>query len=229
MVLREEDPDTSGGYNFRLKFQQKVPTAWGGILGDIIHNLRSAYDLLACDLVRVHDENGVTQGTGFPISKCRNEKYVMQKLAGASQRAIDLVHDLKPYKEGNENLWCIHRLDILDKHRLIMPVTFLMGGHGAYVTKSQIADIPFALDPPQMLFMPTNKIRIRQAEDGMVIDWILNICPEPSSVHGDVTVNVAFAVDEFLSGEPVIPSLHRLLDFTKQTVSLFAAEIFGIT
>jgi len=57
-LLPEHNPRTRL-HDFRLKYRrQQIPTpaAWGGILGDIIDNLRCAYDLLACDLVRANGE-----------------------------------------------------------------------------------------------------------------------------------------------------------------------------
>src|SRR5207248_1202546 len=33
-----------------------------------------------------------------------------------------ITRDIKPYDGGNEAIWPIHRLDIADKHRLLIPV-----------------------------------------------------------------------------------------------------------
>jgi hypothetical protein len=59
--------------------------------GDIVHNLRGAYDLLACDLVR-HNGGEVTRGTGFPISASLDgfTQNLPRQLSGASDTAIDL-------------------------------------------------------------------------------------------------------------------------------------------
>ena len=39
------------------------------------------------------------------------------------QDAIDAIKAIKPYKGGNNTLWRLHRLNIIDKHRLLMAAT----------------------------------------------------------------------------------------------------------
>ena len=48
-----------------------VPYSISLIAGDVVHNLRSALDHLACHLVEANSEN-VTINTGFPIFKSAN-------------------------------------------------------------------------------------------------------------------------------------------------------------
>jgi hypothetical protein len=64
-------------------------------------------------------------------------------------------------------------------------------------------------------------------EEGTVIFWMRPVVTEPYVIDCDVTVNIAFGDGEFFGGKPVIPSLHQLIEFTEQTVSLFDAEIFN--
>jgi hypothetical protein len=92
-------------------------------LGDCVHNLRSALDLLAVELVRA---NGGTPGdyTAFPVgSDYRHfQTSAIRRVNGASTKAIDLICRLKPYRRQDSLIYRLHRLDIADKHQLIIPV-----------------------------------------------------------------------------------------------------------
>ena len=59
----------------QLRIQDSVPASWGGIVGDVVHNLRSAFDILAHALVLA---NGGTPGdhTLFPFSR-RHEDLII--------------------------------------------------------------------------------------------------------------------------------------------------------
>ena len=37
-----------------------------------------------------------------------------------SKRSIDAIDGTKPYKGGTDELWILHRLDIIDKHRTLL-------------------------------------------------------------------------------------------------------------
>jgi hypothetical protein len=91
--------------------------------GDVIHNLRSALDHLAYNLVQVAG-NKPYSGTGFPIaeSMTKYETVKARKVEGMSSDAKRAIDGLKPYRGGNEPLWRIHDLDIVDKHRGLVVV-----------------------------------------------------------------------------------------------------------
>jgi hypothetical protein len=88
--------------------------------GDIVHNLRSALDHLAHQLVLVGSPGKEpTRRIEFPIAKdfATYEKDKRAKVEGMRQDAIAAIDALKPYKGGNDDLWRIHELDNIDKHR----------------------------------------------------------------------------------------------------------------
>jgi hypothetical protein len=108
--------------NFRAK-----PEEFGTVVGDAIHNMRSALDLAAVELVRLNSSD--TKGVMFPFS--RNEQEFLKALKNknidrASMRAQELIRELRPYGGGNEVLRSLHELDIQDKHHTLIPnTTFL--------------------------------------------------------------------------------------------------------
>jgi hypothetical protein len=93
--------------------------------GDVVHNLRTALDHLAHQLVLVGTPEGIpARQVEFPIldSKEDYEKRKAAKTHGMRADAIQAIDDLKPYKEGNPALWRLRELDNIDKHRMILSV-----------------------------------------------------------------------------------------------------------
>jgi hypothetical protein len=102
---------------------QKIPIISFNILtttGDTIHNLRSALDHLAYQLVLVGTP-GVepSRQVEFPIAKdvTTYETDKPRKVKGMRPEAVDAIDALKPYHGGTEAFWRIHELDNIDKHR----------------------------------------------------------------------------------------------------------------
>jgi hypothetical protein len=93
------------------------------IAGDAIHNLRSALDLLAYQLVDAYSGKA-GDATAFPIWRTEGQFLGGSAgyMRGAHPDAIRVMRNLKPYKGGNETLWRLHRLDATDKHRLLLAV-----------------------------------------------------------------------------------------------------------
>jgi hypothetical protein len=93
------------------------------IAGDAIQNLRSALDYLACALVRVTGTEP-SKYVCFPISESepltkQQQSAFARNVEGMRQDAIDAIKRVKPYKGGDDTLWRLHRLNIIDKHRLL--------------------------------------------------------------------------------------------------------------
>jgi hypothetical protein len=70
----------------------------------------------------------------FPIARSlkRYEEIKPRKLRGVRKDAIDAIDALKPYKSGNNELWFLHALNNIDKHRLVLTVghDHLFSGEG---------------------------------------------------------------------------------------------------
>lgn len=109
------------GFQFRFEVQG-VPDEMGAIIGDIIHNLRAALDLLASDLCRISQKP--TNKVYFPF--CEEEGRLDEAIRDKNfdrcgQPAVRLLRELKPYRQGNVALRALHDLDILDKHQMLIP------------------------------------------------------------------------------------------------------------
>lgn len=120
-----------------ITINELPPKMISPMIGDVIHNLRAALDLLACECVRINGKSD--EKVYFPF--CDDPAFLddmikNKKLDRASPAVIDLVKNLKPYKGGNQALRAVHDLDIQDKHSAIIPSLGLISGPGMAMTLS---------------------------------------------------------------------------------------------
>jgi len=96
------------------------------LVGDFIHNLRSALDNLAWELAHLPPKRVFTESDErhihFPIFKCRDSTYLSRR--GLFPPAVAEIFDsLQPYVRGDafrdDPLWQLNELWTLDKHRAI--------------------------------------------------------------------------------------------------------------
>jgi len=116
----EEAPNTLA---WIARIRHPVPLSISPIIGDVVHNLRAALDLLACDLVRLNHKS--TRKVSFPFSTREEDlsKAIKERnfhLAGAD--VVQATRRLKPYSGGNLALRAIHDVDLADKHQSLLPV-----------------------------------------------------------------------------------------------------------
>jgi len=123
-------PDTKPGHEgLNLWFMTRIdpiPSEVSVLAGEAIHNIRSALDHLACQLVRVY--GGTVSGqTSFPIFRSTqiDEPTFARKVEGMSQVAKDKIRTIEPFKNGKgHDLWVLHELDIADKHHGLLTTLF---------------------------------------------------------------------------------------------------------
>jgi hypothetical protein len=118
---------------------RQVPDSITCITGDIIQNLVTALDHMAYQLVD-HCTGGKPprpKKIYFPIADDK-EKYdalKRSKLDGVSVHVISMIDSIEPYKEGSRSLWELYRLNIIEKHRLLLTV----GSQAAGIHLGQLA------------------------------------------------------------------------------------------
>lgn len=178
------------------------------VAGDAIHNLRSALDHLAWQLV---EASGSTAGTwtGFPIydpSKFSTHKkevaFFERKVQGMRPEIVDAIRRENPYKGGNHTLWAIHDLNIVDKHHLLLATGFAS-------PRFRVRD---TFDVPLMGWFP-----IKEGEDIVTITH---------KVSPDEKIEFAFEIilgeDGVFQGEPLLVAFQTMLDVVKNLVSNFS-------
>jgi 3-hydroxymyristoyl/3-hydroxydecanoyl-(acyl carrier protein) dehydratase len=107
----------------------------GVILGDAVHNMRTALDLMASELARINDKSD--KDVYFPFSSSQSSFEAAIKSRNfhkAGDEAVSLLMKFAPYRGGNNHLRAIHDLDIQDKHSSVLETEKTMNIHleGSY-------------------------------------------------------------------------------------------------
>jgi hypothetical protein len=188
------------------------------VIGDALHNLRSALDLLY--YATVLECGGVpTKWTRFPVRDTRDA--LIAPLTGALEKqqinakVSEVILDVvKPYETGNYALWALDDLNIRDKHQLLVPVFQLMRFGGIRLEDDQHR--PFAWREWIVLGGP-NRVRIQQSEG-------INLTVKDKG-HAAGTIAFEFGVP--FEGKQVIPTLLRIAEDVTRTLEAFEPLFFG--
>lgn len=117
------DMDPSHFHAWIARIRRPVPAQFSAIIGDVVHNLRTALDLLACDLVRVSGKSAKAVYFPFCATAAELPQAIRNRnLHHAGHDVVKAVMSLKPYAVGNPALRAIHDMDIADKHQALVPV-----------------------------------------------------------------------------------------------------------
>ncbi len=108
------------------------------MIGDAIHNLRCALDIIYRDTLKRLSPSGFdSTRTKFPVSDTKKHlETTLTKTAkvDATSPLFDfMVNRLRSYdanEGGDFYIWAIHRLDIHDKHQLLIPVLNILAIDG---------------------------------------------------------------------------------------------------
>lgn len=226
---------SSGDLVRRIRLLEAPPLEWALDLGDAIHNARSALDLLAWRLVEV-DGGHPNQKTQFPIVEddVGFTSVLKRNLAGTSEDTRQLVRELKPWKRGNPALYELHRLDIQDKHRMLVPVLAHYAGLqvnviGVADPADNVPDLTVPLlfqstDGPQILQDGDEVYRrseaVRRADetaDPEIAKWI--------RIEDEPAISFAFGGDAGLPLRTVLPGLSQLIESVRSAVEPLTVRV----
>jgi len=133
--LAEHDNPDKTERRFRIKVNHPPDVlGWGVQIGDAIHNLRSALDLIAWQAA---GGDGVAPDwTEFPIFKDKSLYFRERRPGGLSKikgvtepRYRAIFEKCQPWcnPDGHDRdaLWMLHEFDRIDKHRVVTPVVMV--------------------------------------------------------------------------------------------------------
>ena len=218
---------------FKIKVSEEIPENFPAVIGDAVHNLRSALDHLVWSLVLVNGETP-DERTQFPINYSLDslEKAIPRTLKGVSDKAISAIKQLQPYKggygkPGNEILWALFDLDRIDKHRSIVLV-------GTVHTQTQLR---FCVGNPlqknfQWIGPPiiaANQTLSGPVKDGQTIAEITQsgLLPPEVNLHGSVTFSIRFGEGSAVAGEPIAEVLPVIGQHVQSIIDTFDQRFFG--
>lgn len=202
VVMADLDANFPSQHNFSTV--PTLPVDVMTVAGDVVHNLRTALDHLARQLVLVGMEcapivpltERELRRIEFPIAETidKYESEKAGKIKGMLPEAIEAIDRLKPYKGGNDALWRISELDNIDKHRSLFTLgkDFLFTADwfsGAYLMKAE---------NPLFAGIESEMEKDVQSE-----------------------IEEAFSQPQVTEANALLPSLHQLADFVDNLIFSF--------
>ncbi len=120
------EPDAERGYYLVKAIRVRETNDWALLLGDFLHNVRSALDHMVWQLVLANDERP-SRSNEFPIAVDPGwfDRKAKRYLAGVHDDAIAVIRSLQPFRVSDEGkrkldpLWLLNELENVDKHRLV--------------------------------------------------------------------------------------------------------------
>jgi hypothetical protein len=179
------------------------------VIGDALHNLRSALDVLYYGQVV-----GQTRYTRFPILDTREKLVVTLENALEKKQITPEIYSLildtvQPYEAGNYPLWFLDKLNIRDKHQLLIPVEKLMRFDNIRLED----DKQMPVSARQFYLMEdSSRMRIIDSESR-------NITVKDK---GKATTAIFFSVaGSFIQDQTVIPTLNGIAEEVTRTIEAF--------
>ena len=121
-------PDAKGTWYESRFTVPNTPEMAPTLIGDVIHNVRTSLDHMASEMARMNGKSD--KHVHFPFAEDAGQLDTMIKKKNfdfCGQDAVDLLKTFKPYRHGNVELRTLHDLDILDKHRDLVPEAYVAG------------------------------------------------------------------------------------------------------
>lgn len=210
-----------------------TPIRLTAILGDVIHNLRSSLDHLAYQLVWVGTSAQPSSHVYFPIAddKAKYPEQRTRQMKGATQAAIAVIDALAPYKGGNDTLWKLHKLNNVDKHRVLVTAgsafqSVSIGAHmsremSRHLTASGMAS-EFSEFPALDLFIrPADRMFPLKPGDELFIDG-----PDAEvNEKLQFRFEVAFGEQDVVFGEPILESVGSMVKAVESTLPIFESHL----
>jgi hypothetical protein len=198
-IVTEDDPQT-GNKIIKVRSVANLPPFAPMIVGDIVHNLRSALDHAMVEILRdakdVHFPFGKTQ------KDFENHPTFRWIAKNRPKLADKLKADVVAYETGQPSIWAASKLDNIDKHNLLIGTIVVKKLAGVRIESPNLrmgAGADFLFD------------------EGGVVNFA-NV-PGPVTVvdSGIPQAAILFEVEP-LRGQPVIQSLVEMQKLTLQTI-----------
>jgi len=209
-LLIAPHPEVEGKTVVVARVEGTIPEEIALIAGDVVHNLRTSLDHVVCCLVA---ENGQSMDdVSFPFARSARyfKKSASKKIRKIPTAAKILIKRLKPYRGGNDFLYCLHELDIRDKHRTLTLCTIYMGSWSGTFSCDHPIDVsagPFApLEQGVHLFTFPTGAKFEQ--------------------NLGITFTISLADVEGANGEPIIDLLTKFVRLCERIIGIFERRFF---
>jgi hypothetical protein len=209
---------------FYVSFTEQMPFEFAAIVGDILHDLRSSLDHIAYYLVCVGQASqGPFPHVYFPIFESAQKYHAnkLEKTKGMRPDALKAIDSVEPYSGGNGTvLWHLHKMNNVDKHRLLLPVWASLAAHSLPRSqKKHFTKILQATYPGGIPFDFTHAANgpVLLKDGAPILTLPIAEVQEPMRFQ----FQIAFGEPDVVKGKAVIPTLKYIADFTLNLIEDF--------
>ncbi len=210
-----------GGQVIVLKSVDPIPAELPLLIGDAVHNLKAALDYTVSELLGWKD----TKRT-FPMAKTREElessfrtdpEVIDGKTMGKGRNAsieealpgigAFILQEIRPYKAANGFLWPLNKLDVRDKHRLLVPLLIpqtVSGICASDIFNNEVTGCAISVLPGQIN-------RAFGLGPGIVI-----------KSYAKATAEILFNEVGIIERQPVLPTLVQMSQAVAETIDSMA-------
>lgn len=216
-LIPNEFDAQSGQHVFRAQRDSLSPEWLSPVIGDCVHNVRSALDYLVWELVAAAGNEGTTR-TEFPIFTDPDmyRSNAPKKIKGVPPTAVAIFEKLQPFYGPNSQPWhpdwrepereplaFLYALDTHDKHRALN------------LTEDVLSVRFVGLEGYRIVAPPVSSTLMGSFKHGAVIARMHGYELRPEmQVYLRATTDIAFDREGPADGEPVI----QVLDDIRQTM-----------
>jgi hypothetical protein len=219
--LAEGIDQDSGDLRVTVDIRSAPPPEWSLVVGDALHNARSALDHFAWQLVDMH--GGPVERSRFPF---KDEPggfgdELRRALPKVPVQVREQVKLLQPWRGGDEKLWMLHHLDIVDKHRLLVPVGAATRGILLHFQAAWPGQPSMELNPIEILSKDRRIALVDGAEvfrDKRPAHQRAQDAEGPLRTRYSVTFEIVFATGSAAAGDPVGATTRELVQHAKASV-----------
>lgn len=207
-----------------VKQNERIPDEIPLILGDAIHNLKSALDILAWRMVG--DKAPNPKRVLFPFADTEEGlkgSIGNRQTALAGEQVVRAIKELKPYKGGNQHLYGVQTLDTSDKHHFIITTAQV-----AQITADEfgLLGVPGIVGPGILSFnVPTGDVLIRQPIGGTRSER-RSFRPFEKKEDFQPPFKICFGPEQGFDGQPVAPTLILMVETVTDAVEKIGKAFF---
>lgn len=227
-VGAKRDPQTRK-WVYYVAGADPIPECLPLIAGDAIQNLMTALDHLAYQIVcsDTGDRPPKPRRIYFPIANDASEYEARKrgKMDGALQETFDAIDALKPYKGGNDLLWVLYRLNVIEKHRLLLTI----GAQAAGVNFAQYMARSPALPREAVSRFESMSFFLKSTDRGFPLkegfELFIGTADDEPNPKQQFRFDVAFGEPGIIEGEPVLEAIRQLTALVEGIITALAPRL----